>query len=69
MYTGIYDVINNLGSLVARFLFQPIEEAGALFFTRTLQRGHLGHAVQEVGNPVYKSLTLDYSIAVNFASE
>ena len=36
---GVYDVVNNLGSLVVRFLFQPIEESGNVFFSRTLQRG------------------------------
>ena len=36
---GIYDVINNLGSLAARFIFLPIEESGYLFFAQTLKRG------------------------------
>ena len=36
---GIYDVINNLGSLVARFIFQPIEESFYIFFSQTLKRG------------------------------
>ncbi|CAH1782953.1 unnamed protein product [Owenia fusiformis] len=35
---GIYDVINNLGSLAARFIFLPIEDSGYLFFTQLLQR-------------------------------
>ncbi|KAK7101753.1 man(5)GlcNAc(2)-PP-dolichol translocation protein RFT1-like [Littorina saxatilis] len=35
---GVYDVINNLGSLVARFIFLPIEENGYLFFSQTLNR-------------------------------
>lgn len=35
---GIYDVISNLGSLAARFIFQPIEESGYLFFAQTLIR-------------------------------
>lgn len=37
--TGIYDVVNNLGSMAARFLFQPIEESGHLFFSQLLERG------------------------------
>nr|XP_026694892.1 protein RFT1 homolog [Ciona intestinalis] len=36
---GVYDVINNLGSLVARFIFLPIEESFYLFFAKTLKRG------------------------------
>lgn len=36
---GIYDVVHNLGSLAARFIFCPIEESGYLFFSRLLQRG------------------------------
>lgn len=36
---GIYDVINNLGSLAARFIFLPIEESFYVFFASTLYRG------------------------------
>lgn len=36
---GIYDVINNLGSLVARCVFMPIEESYYTFFAHTLTRG------------------------------
>ena len=36
---GIYDVINNLGSLVARCIFMPIEESYYTFFAHTLVRG------------------------------
>ena len=49
---GIYDVINNLGSLVARFLFLPIEDAGALFFTRTLERGRSCSELKWVCQPI-----------------
>ncbi|XP_071960225.1 man(5)GlcNAc(2)-PP-dolichol translocation protein RFT1-like isoform X2 [Antedon mediterranea] len=38
---GIYDIINNLGSLAARFIFLPIEESGYLFFAQTVQRGKI----------------------------
>lgn len=37
---GIYDAINNLGALAARFIFLPIEESGYLFFAQILKRGH-----------------------------
>lgn len=36
---GVYDVVNNLSSLVARFIFQPVEESFYVFFARTLLRG------------------------------
>ena len=35
---GVYDVINNIGSLAARFVFLPIEESYYLFFAQTLVR-------------------------------
>ncbi len=35
---GVYDVINNLGSLAARFIFLPVEESYYLFFSQTLVR-------------------------------
>lgn len=33
-----YDVVNNLGSLAARFIFRPIEESSYFYFTQTLAR-------------------------------
>lgn len=38
-FPGIYDVVNNLGSMAARFLFEPIEESGYLLFSQLLVRG------------------------------
>ena len=35
----VYDVINNLGSLVARFVFLPIEESYYIFFSQVSIRG------------------------------
>ena len=37
--SGIYDIINNLGSLIARFVFLPIEDASYVYFTNRLLRG------------------------------
>lgn len=37
-HQGTYDIINNLGSLAARFVFLPIEDAGYLFFTQLIDR-------------------------------
>lgn len=36
---GIYDIVHNLGSLAARFIFCPLEESGYLFFSQLLERG------------------------------
>lgn len=33
-----YDIVNNLGSLAARFVFRPIEENSYFYFTQTLKR-------------------------------
>ncbi|KAL1117181.1 hypothetical protein AAG570_004508 [Ranatra chinensis] len=35
---GVYDVVNNLGSLAARFLFRPIEESGYFYFSQLVHR-------------------------------
>lgn len=35
---GIYDLISNLGSLAARFVFLPIEENAYQYFAQSLQR-------------------------------
>ena len=35
---GVYDVVNNLGSLVARFLFLPVEESFYIYFSTLLSR-------------------------------
>ncbi|KAH0630057.1 hypothetical protein JD844_012648 [Phrynosoma platyrhinos] len=36
---GVYDIVNNLGSLTARFIFLPIEESFYIFFAKVLERG------------------------------
>lgn len=33
-----YDIVNNLGSMAARFVFRPIEENSYFYFTQTLSR-------------------------------
>uniref|UniRef100_S4R933 Protein RFT1 homolog n=1 Tax=Petromyzon marinus TaxID=7757 RepID=S4R933_PETMA len=38
---GIYDVVNNLGSMVPRFVFLPIEDSFYVFFARSLIRGKI----------------------------
>ena len=39
IFIGIYDVINNLGSLAARFIFLPLEESFYIYFAGVLVRG------------------------------
>lgn len=36
---SMYDIVNNLGSLAARFIFRPIEESGYFYFTQMIKRG------------------------------
>ncbi|XP_072845854.1 man(5)GlcNAc(2)-PP-dolichol translocation protein RFT1 isoform X2 [Pogona vitticeps] len=36
---GVYDIVNNLGSLAARFIFLPIEESFYVYFATVLERG------------------------------
>lgn len=38
LYKGTYEIVNNLGSLAARFIFRPIEESGYFYFTQTVKR-------------------------------
>jgi len=33
-----YDIVNNLGSLAARFIFRPIEDSSYFYFTQTISR-------------------------------
>lgn len=33
-----YDIVNNLGSMAARFVFRPIEENSYFYFTQTIAR-------------------------------
>eukprot|EP00049_Salpingoeca_infusionum_P010903 m.187817 g.187817 ORF g.187817 m.187817 type:complete len:615 (+) comp14781_c1_seq1:200-2044(+) len=40
---GVYDVVNNLGSMVARFVFHPLEENYYTFFAALLKRDDVGH--------------------------
>lgn len=35
---GVYDVVNNLGSMAARFLFLPIEEGSYFYFAQMINR-------------------------------
>ena len=46
---GIYDVINNIGSLAARFILQPIEESAYFLFSQLLKRGVLAKDQGKVG--------------------
>lgn len=35
---SVYDIVNNLGSLAARFVFRPIEESAYFYFTQMVKR-------------------------------
>lgn len=35
---GVYDVVNNLGSMAARFIFLPVEESSYFYFAQMLNR-------------------------------
>lgn len=35
---GAYELVNNLGSLAARFIFRPIEDSGYFYFTQMVKR-------------------------------
>ncbi|XP_044760485.1 protein RFT1 homolog [Coccinella septempunctata] len=35
---AMYDIVNNLGSLAARFIFRPVEESAYFYFTQMVQR-------------------------------
>ena len=48
LYTGVYDAINNLGSLVPRFIFLPIEENFNVYFAISLYRGKRAEDQPEV---------------------
>lgn len=45
---GVYDIVNNLGSMVARFVFLPIEESFYIFFANILERGRGVHKQEQV---------------------
>ena len=55
-FSGLYDVINNLGSIVARVIFLPIEETFYVFFASTLVRGQ---PVQNQSKASFHSLSKD----------
>lgn len=46
---GVYDIVNNLGSMVARFIFLPIEESFYIFFAKVLERGRNVSTQKQVG--------------------
>ncbi|KAG5313363.1 RFT1 protein, partial [Acromyrmex insinuator] len=35
---GVYEIVNNMGSLAARFIFRPIEDSGYFYFTQIVKR-------------------------------
>ncbi|KAF0289863.1 Protein RFT1 [Amphibalanus amphitrite] len=54
---GLYDVVANLGSLAARFLFQPVEENAYVYFSRTVERGKCAYVLLLAVNGVLECYT------------
>ena len=44
---GIYAIVHNLGSIAARFIFKPLEESFAVYFTKSLPRGRSPSGIGE----------------------
>lgn len=64
---GLYDVVANLGSLAARFLFQPVEENAYVYFSRTVERGKpISAAAGRVLHDLLRGMTLLGLAAVAF---
>ncbi|XP_049718358.1 protein RFT1 homolog [Elephas maximus indicus] len=55
---GVYDIVNNLGSLVARLIFQPIEESFYVFFAKVLER-EKGAALQKQEDLAVAAIVLE----------
>uniref|UniRef100_T2M7Y8 Man(5)GlcNAc(2)-PP-dolichol translocation protein RFT1 n=1 Tax=Hydra vulgaris TaxID=6087 RepID=T2M7Y8_HYDVU len=60
---GVYDVINNLGSLAARFIFMPIEESYYVYFSQALERN-----VKKYPDSVMKQCCTSLSVVLKFVS-
>lgn len=54
---SMYDIVNNLGSLAARFIFRPIEESAYFYFTQMIKRD-VPLALQDRKNVGESSLVL-----------
>lgn len=56
---GVYDIVNNLGSLAARFLFKPVETAAYFYFSQLVQREvPIKTQIKEVHNLMKLSITI-----------
>ena len=66
---GVYDVINNLGSLAARFIFLPIEDGAYLLFSQTLERGKVASEQAKVLCRTIYFISLDKHINCNNSNE
>eukprot|EP01135_Chromosphaera_perkinsii_P003464 Nk52_evm2s244 gene=Nk52_evmTU2s244 len=62
---GAFDVINNLGSLVVRFLFLPLEESYYVFFARVLPRDRQEQTAKDTNVPL---AFLTFSSLLKFVS-
>lgn len=65
---GVYSVVNNLGSLVARFLFSPIEETFYTFFAGILRKPNITLKEQKLSRDTLQTLlSLVFRIGVTIA--
>lgn len=55
-----YDIVNNLGSLAARFVFRPIEENSYFYFTQTLSRD--GALAKQPSDKVEQACSVLYNL-------
>jgi oligosaccharide translocation protein RFT1 len=53
---GVYDLVANLGSLAARFVFLPVEESAYFYFAQTLERRENFSRKDKVKAKLYISL-------------
>nr|CAG4647834.1 EOG090X04LH [Moina brachiata] len=71
---GVYDIVNNLGSMAARFIFLPIEESSYFYFAQKLSRNkplkeHTSSDIKQISDVLCKllrALILIGSIIVTF---
>ena len=58
LFSGVYDVISNLGSLLPRLIFLPLEDSSYLLFTQTLARKREENTEKDVGAPIFISVVI-----------
>lgn len=62
---GMYDVVNNIGSLAARFLFRPVEESSYFYFSQLI---HRDKPIKEQNMVCTKNDKFNIILNINFPS-